>query len=57
MVPEVPDGVERWTAKRRTALVLSILKGDMSAAVSDLLLGPLCILAYEKTRRSERRDG
>lgn len=28
--PVVPEAVERWTAKRRSALVLSILKGDTS---------------------------
>ena len=32
MVPDVPDNIERWTAKRRSALVLSILKGETSAA-------------------------
>jgi integrase len=32
MVPEVPDTVERWTAKRRVALVVSILKGETSVA-------------------------
>ncbi len=29
---EVPDKVQRWTAKRRSALVLSILRGETSAA-------------------------
>jgi len=28
----IGDPIERWTAKRRTALVLSILKGETSAA-------------------------
>lgn len=32
MVSEVPDSVERWTAKRRVALVLRILKGETSVA-------------------------
>ena len=32
MVPDIPDNVERWTAKRRVALVVSILKGDTSVA-------------------------
>jgi len=31
-VTEIPDEVQRWTAKRRTALVLSIIKGETSAA-------------------------
>lgn len=30
MVSEVPDRVERWTAKRRVALVISIVKGETS---------------------------
>ena len=32
MVPEIPDDVQRWTAKRRVALVVSILKGETSVA-------------------------
>lgn len=32
MVPEIPDEVQRWTAKRRVALVVSILKGETSVA-------------------------
>jgi transposase-like protein len=31
-VPEIPDDVQRWTAKRRVALVVSILKGETSVA-------------------------
>jgi transposase-like protein len=31
-VSEIPENVQRWTAKRRTALVLSIIKGETSAA-------------------------
>jgi transposase-like protein len=29
---DIPDEVQRWTAKRRVALVLSILKGETSVA-------------------------
>ncbi len=29
---EVPDDVQRWTAKRRVALVLSIVRGETSVA-------------------------
>ena len=29
---EVPEDVQRWTAKRRVALVLSILKGETTPA-------------------------
>ncbi|MBN1461294.1 MAG: DUF1153 domain-containing protein [Armatimonadetes bacterium] len=29
---DVPDEVQRWTAKRKTAVVLSIVKGETSAA-------------------------
>jgi len=30
MMPEIPEDVQRWTAKRRVALVVSILKGETS---------------------------
>lgn len=30
MAEELPDDVQRWTAKRRAALVVSILKGEVS---------------------------
>ena len=29
---DVPDDVQRWTAKRRSALVLSIVRGETSVA-------------------------
>jgi len=32
MSEEIPETVQRWTAKRRTALVLTILQGETSAA-------------------------
>ncbi|MEC4672064.1 MAG: helix-turn-helix domain-containing protein [Nitrospirota bacterium] len=32
MVGEIPDSIQRWTAKRRAALVLRILKGQTSVA-------------------------
>lgn len=32
MVAESAEPIERWTAKRRMALVVSILKGETSAA-------------------------
>ena len=32
MADETTDEVQRWTAKRRSALVLSMLKGEPSAA-------------------------
>lgn len=31
MTKELPEKIERWTAKRRAALVLSILRGETSA--------------------------
>lgn len=31
MSDEIPETVQRWTAKRRSALVMSILKGETSA--------------------------
>lgn len=30
MADELPDNLQRWTAKRRAALVLSVLKGETS---------------------------
>ncbi|MGI5940389.1 MAG: DUF1153 domain-containing protein [Thermoleophilia bacterium] len=30
MSKEIPENVQRWTAKRRAALVLNILKGETS---------------------------
>jgi transposase-like protein len=30
MAEEIPEDVQRWTSKRRAALVLSILKGETS---------------------------
>jgi transposase-like protein len=32
MVADIPENVERWTAKRRVALVVSLLKGETSVA-------------------------
>ena len=32
MASEFPEPIERWTAKRRVALVVSILKGETSVA-------------------------
>jgi transposase-like protein len=32
MADEVPEDVQRWTARRRAALVLSVLKGETSVA-------------------------
>ena len=32
MVADIPENVERWTAKRRVALVVSMLKGETSVA-------------------------
>ena len=31
MVEELPEQIQRWTAKRRSALALQILKGETSA--------------------------
>lgn len=30
MAPQIPENIQRWTAKRRAALILSILKGETS---------------------------
>ena len=34
MADETPDSIQRWTAKRRVALVVSILKGETSVAAA-----------------------
>ena len=31
MSTEIPEPVQRWTAKRRVALIVSLLKGETSA--------------------------
>ena len=33
MAGEIPEDLQRWTAKRRVALVTSILKGETSVQV------------------------
>jgi hypothetical protein len=30
MAADIPDDLQRWTARRRSALVVSILKGETS---------------------------
>ena len=30
MSDEIPENVQRWTAKRRATLILSIVKGEIS---------------------------
>jgi hypothetical protein len=37
MAGQVNDPIERWTAKRRVALVVSLLKGETSVAKAALL--------------------
>jgi len=32
VMTDVPDEVQRWTAKRKAAVVMSIVKGETSAA-------------------------
>jgi hypothetical protein len=36
MVADATEPIERWTAKRRVALVVSILKGDTSVAEGEV---------------------
>lgn len=40
MVADIPKNVERWTARRRVALVVSMLKGDTSVAEAASKHGP-----------------
>ena len=37
---DVPEDVQRWTAKRRVALVLSIVRGETSVAEAARKHGP-----------------
>jgi len=36
-IPDVPDEVQRWTARRKAAVALGIVKGETSAAEAALL--------------------
>jgi transposase-like protein len=67
MDPElVPDDIQRWTARRRTALVLSILKGEFSmeegARRHDLTVAEIedwkerLLVAAHNALRSKPRD-
>jgi transposase-like protein len=63
---ELPDEVQRWTAKRRAALVLSILRGETSvqeaARKHDLTVAEVeewkdrFLLAAENALRSRPKD-
>ena len=66
MPDPLPESMQRWTAKRRAALVLSILKGDTSAQEAarkhGLTVGEVeewrerHLLAAENALRSRPRD-
>jgi transposase-like protein len=66
MAEKGPEEAQRWTAKRRTALVLSILKGEISAAEAARKHGlkvaevedwrERFLLAAENALRSRPRD-
>jgi transposase-like protein len=66
MTDEVSDDVQRWTAKRRAALVLSIMKGETSVAEAARRHGlkvaeveewrERFLLAAENALRSRPRD-
>lgn len=49
---DVPDEVQRWTAKRKTAVVLSIVKGETSAAEAARKHGLTLIAEYLNAGRS-----
>jgi transposase-like protein len=63
---ELPDDIQRWTAKRRAALVLSILKGETTAVEAarkhDLTVADIeswkdtFVLAAENALRSRPKD-
>jgi hypothetical protein len=56
---DLPDDIQRWTAKRRAALVMSILKGETTAAEAEicdgLLVAPLSGSSTRASRFSERQ--
>ena len=62
----MPDNIQRWTAQRRAALILSILKGETSIAEAarehDLTVAELekwrdrFLVAAENALRSRPRD-
>lgn len=66
MATELPEDVQRWTAKRRAALVVSILRGETSmqeaARTHELTVGELeewkerFLLAGENALRSRPKD-
>ena len=66
MANEPDDSIQRWTAKRRAALVLSILKGETSVAEAARKHGltvaevedwqERVLLAAENARRSRPKD-
>jgi transposase-like protein len=63
---ELPEDIQRWTAKRRAALVLSILKGETTAVEAarkhDLTVADIeswrdtFLLAAENALRSRPKD-
>jgi transposase-like protein len=65
-IDQLPDNIQRWTAQRRAALILSILKGETSIAEAarehDLTVAELeewrdrFLLAAENALRSRPRD-
>jgi len=66
MAEGIPEDLQRWTAKRRAALVLSILKGETSVAEAARKHGlkvsevedwkERVLLAAENSLRSRPRD-
>ena len=66
MTKEVPENAQRWTSKRRSALVLSILRGETSAKEAarkhGLKVGEIedwkdrFLLGAENSLRSRPRD-
>ena len=63
---DVPEDVQRWTAKRRVALVLSIVRGETSVAEAARARGPTVaeveewqerfVAAAENALRSRPKD-
>ncbi len=65
-IDQLPDNIQRWTAQRRAALILGILKGETSIAAAarehDLTVAELeewrdrFLMAAENALRSRPRD-
>jgi hypothetical protein len=52
MTDELPEEVQRWTAKRRSALILNIIKGETSVHEAARKYGLTVAEVRDRARRS-----